>query len=219
MLAEPIETSVATSGVSPASVWLDQKDAVAKGVRRCDALLRMAGDRQDFSLLDVGCGPGLGIAYLEDRYGSMRERYLGVDISAPLVEAAREAWPEHRFEMRDIIASPLPELSHDFTLINGVLTARYAMTNEEMESFAMELLRAAWGATKTALSFNVMSPHVDWTREDLFHWQMDRAAAFCIGQLSRHVNILADYGLYEYTVQVFREPHPQGPIPSAWLRP
>jgi hypothetical protein len=45
---------------------------------------------------------------------------------------------------------------------------------------------------------------------------MDRAAAFCIQELSRHVNIIADYGLYEYTVQVFREPYPMTDTPDAW---
>lgn len=215
-LSAPIEASVAEEGVSPQSVWLDRAGAAEKGVRRCDALLRMIESRTEFTLLDLGCGPGLSLGYLEARYGPMVDRYLGVDVSEPLVEAARRAWPGHRFMVRDIIESPLPAESVQFTMINGVLTARYTLTHADMESFARDLLRSAFRSTSVALSFNVMSPHVDWKREDLFHWEMDRAAAFCTRELSRHVNIIADYGLYEYTVQVFREPHPMTRIPDAW---
>jgi SAM-dependent methyltransferase len=216
ILSTAIEESVARSGPTPAAVWLDKSGALDKGLRRCDAIFRMMSERQGRTILDLGCGPGLAIPYLEERHGPMHDRYLGIDISEQLLEAARKQWPRHAFEARDIVANTLPARSHDFCAINGVLTSKYTMSFAVMENFAKDLLRAAWAATNVALSFNVMSPHVDWAREDLFHWPMDSAAAFCIFNLSRHVNIIADYALYEYTVQVFREPHESTGIPPAW---
>ena len=215
-LSEPIEASVKSHGATPEAVWLDRSNAQEKGVRRCDAIFRMLDSRADSTILDLGCGPGLALGYLEDRHGLMVERYLGIDISEPLIDAARLAWPHHKFEVRDITANPLPAKCYDFTAINGVLTAKYTLPNDAMESFVTELLSAAWQSTSVALSFNVMSIHVDWMRDDLFHWPLDRAAGFCISQLSRHINIIADYDLYEYTVQVYREPYLQGRIPDAW---
>jgi len=215
-LSEPIEASVKSIGVSPEAVWLDRANTLEKGVRRCDAIFRMMGPRPDSTILDLGCGPGLALGYLEDRYGPMAERYLGVDISEPLIANARLAWPHHKFEVRDIITNPLPAPPHDFTAINGVLTAKFALTHDTMESFVGELLVAAWQTTSVAMSFNVMSTHVDWMRDDLFHWPMDKAVGFCVSQLSRHVNIIADYGLYEYTVQVFRKPYPSRQTPDYW---
>jgi SAM-dependent methyltransferase len=217
-LSEPIEASVTSCGVSPEAVWLDRTNAQAKGVRRCDAIFRMLDSRAGYTILDLGCGPGLALSYLEDRQGPMVERYLGIDISEPLIDAARLAWPHHKFEVRDIIAEPLLATSHDFTAINGVLTAKYGLSHDTMECFATELLTSAWQSTSVALSFNVMSTHVDWMRDDLFHWPMDRVAGFCISHLSRHINIIADYDLYEYTVQVFRYPHPQGQAPDSWYQ-
>jgi hypothetical protein len=85
-----------------------------------------------------------------------------------------------------------------------------------MENFAQRLLQCSWQSTSDAISFNVMSPHVDWTRDDLFHWPLDRAVAFCVAKLSRHVNVISDYGLYEYTVQVFRSSRTAGQIPEGW---
>jgi SAM-dependent methyltransferase len=216
VLSAPIEQSISERGVTPQAVWLDREAALVKGVRRGDAIFRMIGARQHFTILDLGCGPGLALAYLEERYGSLSERYCGVDVSELLIQQARKMWPRHKFVVRNIVAEPLPELAYDFTAINGVLTAKYTLTHDQMEVFAVNLLQAAWRSTEIAMSFNVMSPYVDWTRDDLFHWPIERAAAFCISKLSRHINIIADYGLYEYTVQVFREPRVPSQIPKAW---
>ena len=217
-LPEPIERSVRERGVSPDSVWLDRERGTEKMLARADATTRMIDDATAaFSLLDVGCGPGLSLAWLSQRFEARMARYCGVDLSTSLVEEARKRWPGHEFVRRDIIADPYPPEAFDFTIINGVLTAKFSLSHEAMEEFAMALLSSAWRSTKFALSFNVMSPHVDWTREDLFHWPMDRAAAFCTARLSRHLNILADYGLYEYTVQIFRQPRSfDRPVPPAW---
>jgi len=179
-------------------------------------MFSMLGGASDFSLLDLGCGPGFSLGYLQDRFGSMECRYLGVDISAYLVELAQKEWPRHNFIVRDVIADPLPTLAYDYTVLCGVLTGKMDLTFEAMEEFAQSLLSSAWNSTRIAMSFNVMSSHVDWTRDELFHWPIDSAVAFSVSRLSRHINIISDYGLYEYTVQIYREPRRQEAVPPAW---
>ena len=219
ILSSMIENSVEQRGLSPQAVWMDKEDGLVKGVRRCDAMFRAIPRTGPFTLLDVGCGPGFAIPYLQETFGDACTSYLGIDVSVPLTAAARAKWPDHAFEVRDIVADPLPDLSYDHVVLNGVVTAKFSLPQAEMEDFAMSLLAAAWRSARLSLSFNVMSIHVDWTRDDLFHWPMDRAAAFCVTQLSRHFNIIADYGLYEYTVQVFRTARPASPVPRGWLTP
>ena len=216
LLSRPIEESVARHGASPAAVWMDRHDTLNRGTRRCEAIFRMIGACQTFSILDVGCGPGFAVDFLNDRYGPEAFQYCGVDVSEALLAAASARAPRQTFMHRDIIANPLPELSYDFTAINGVLTARYSLLHREMENFAFSLLELAWRSTRVTLSFNVMSPYVDWTRDDLFHWPVDQALNFCTAKLSRHFNVIADYGLYEYTIQILRYPIEQGRVPEEW---
>ena len=145
--------------------------------------------------------------------------YHDMDISPIMIDLARHEWPEHRFELRDIMVDQLPDLAYDYTIIRGAFTSKATLSYEEMELFVKALLSAAWPATRQALAFNVLSIHVDWQRSDLFHWPVDAALAFCKSALSRHVVVRADYGMYEYTVQVYRTPRPlSGPIPPRWLR-
>ena len=171
-----------------------------------------------FSLLDLGCGTGLLLDYLQARTDLPPIDYKGIDVSPIIIDAARRQWPKHEFEVRDILADPLPAASVDYTIADGVCTTRAELSYDEMEAFAKALTAAAWRSTRKALAINFMSTHVDWTRDDLFHWPIDAAVAHCKRELSRHVVIRADYGAGEYTLQVYREPIADSiPTPKRWL--
>jgi SAM-dependent methyltransferase len=218
-LIKPIEEGVRRHGPTPKGVWLDKRNSEENGVRRFDAMFDMMSGAQDFDLLDLGCGPGLALGYIESRGWKSRLRYHGIDVSGLMIKLAEQEWPSVRFEQRDIITDPLPDAAYDYTIVNGVCTARFAKSHHEMEQFVRTLLAAAWRSTRRGLAFNVMSIHVDWQRDDLFHWPIDTAVDFCKNHLSRHVVVRADYGLYEYTTQVYRAPRPlSGPTPARWVR-
>ncbi len=159
------------------------------------------------SLLDLGCGPGLLVDHLQGSPLGARIDYRGIDLSAPMLDAARRAWPQLCFEQRDILAQPLAPGSVDYVILNGVLTERNAVPREQMVAFAVELLSAAFAAARVGIAFNVMSKLVDWERDDLFHWGFEEMAAALAPRLSRHLAIRADYGLREYTTYVYREPN------------
>jgi SAM-dependent methyltransferase len=158
------------------------------------------------SVLDLGCGPGLLLDHLHDRGRLDAIAYQGIELSEPMLAAARAHWPDHEFTRRDIVAAPLPPRSVDYVILNGVLTERRATPQAEMAAYALDLLAAAFEAARVGIAFNVMSKLVDWERDDLFHWGFDEMARGVVGRLSRHIRIRADYGLYEYAVYVYREP-------------
>jgi SAM-dependent methyltransferase len=157
------------------------------------------------ALLDLGCGPGLLLDYLE-RTGRRQDfDYIGVDLCEPMLESARRLWPDYRFARQDIVAQPLPGGLVDYVILNGVLTERRGASHAQMADYAVNLLDAAFRTARVGIAFNVMSKLVDWERDDLFHWGFDDMTAAVSRRLSRHIRIRADYGLYEYTVYVYRQ--------------
>ena len=68
------------------------------------------------------------------------------------------------------------------------------------------LVSAAYRAARYGVAFNAMSRHVDWERDDLFHWGFDEVAAFLKRELTPNVAFRADYGLYEFTAFAWRYP-------------
>jgi SAM-dependent methyltransferase len=182
--------------------WPRAEDVDVRNAVMLD-VCRDAGARA--SLLDLGCGIGLLPDFLRARGLLEHFDYLGIDLSARMVTAAKARHPDLRFEVRDVLKNPLGDGVFDYVIMNGLLTVKASLAQGEMEEFASSMIEAAFRAARRGLAFNVMSEHVDWKREDLFHWPFDRAAAFLKRACSRHVVFRADYGLYEYTAYVFRE--------------
>jgi SAM-dependent methyltransferase len=184
--------------------WPNQQDAETRYRVMLDVMGRDAVT-PGTSLLDFGCGAGHLWQYMAEQ-GSEKLRYMGLDASSKFVALAKAKFPELEFQCRDVLSdsSSLPEA--DYVVMNGVLTEKRGMSFDEMWNYAQRLLERVYPAARRGLAFNVMSKHVDWERDDLFHLPFDMLAAFLRERLSRHVQFRADYGLYEYTAYVYREP-------------
>ena len=127
------------------------------------------------SLLDFGCGASHLYEHLR-RDGRTDVDYAGLDLSP-------------RF---------------DYAVLNGVFTEKLDLSFEEMLDFWQRMVTAVFGLVTRGIAFNVMSKHVDWEREDLFHLPLDTLGAFLTSSVSRNFVVRNDYGLYEYTTYVYR---------------
>jgi SAM-dependent methyltransferase len=168
-------------------------------------------------LLDLGCGPGLCLDYLAAMGCLNRLQYHGIDLSSAMIDVARSRWPTHEFSCRNILTAPLPEQSFDIVIMNGVLTERVSLSVEAMTKLAETLVAAAFRLARIGIAFNAMNAQVDWKRNDLFHWPFDALAEFLKREVGPHYDFRADYGLYEYTCFVHRQPRrPTSPMTDTW---
>jgi SAM-dependent methyltransferase len=170
-------------------------------------------------LLDLGCGPGFLLDYLSHLGLLDRVDYTGTDLSAEILAEAARRWPRQRFLMRDIRTEPFTEGAFDYAVLCGVFTVRFSLPREDMIKLTLETLQSTWRSIRYALAYNVMSKHVEWERDDLFHLSCDEAVRMAREELgTREVRILHDYGLYEYTCLVFREPvRDVATLPADWF--
>lgn len=184
--------------------WPNEDDLV----RRFEALTSIMGiEKPGFkqvSLLDLGCGVGLLIDFLKSRKVLDHIQYQGIDISDLMIKEAVHLFPDYQFEVRDILKDRLPAGSVNFVIMNGLLTEKRELAQNEMVDFAKQIISEAWNIADTGIAFNVMSTHVDWKRDDLFHWELDEVADFLVKNCSRNIRIYMDYGLREYTVHVVK---------------
>ena len=73
-----------------------------------------------------------------------------------------------------------------------------------MLDYFKQLVKAVFSKARKGLAFNVMSKDVDWERDDLFHLSFDELSKFLTEEVSRNFVIRNDYGLYEYTVYIYK---------------
>ncbi|PWJ20216.1 class I SAM-dependent methyltransferase [Jannaschia seohaensis] len=168
-------------------------------------------------LLDVGCGLGLLLDYLEANALLDRVAYTGVDLNDRVLAEVRRRWPDHRFDRRDVREQPYDPGAFDMAILCGIFTSRFECSYEMLRDLAQTTLMAVWPSVTGGLAFNSISKHVDWERDDLFHWPLDEIMAFCKRDLSRHVSFKLDYGLWEVSTLVRKAPAAQTDIvPSRW---
>jgi SAM-dependent methyltransferase len=219
-LAAEYDLGVAERGFTLSGIgWPNPADLATRFETLFSAvdLLRYSRERP-LRLLDVGCGPAFLLDYLAANDLIDQVDYTGVDISEPLVEHARARWPGRRFERRDLRDEPFADGAFDYAVICGVFGGRCGLSHHDMRALTEATLTSLWPAVAEGLSFNVMSKHVDWERDDLFHWPLDDIMAFCKAKLSRHVAMRLDYGLWETAVFVRKAPSPaKSEVPDYWL--
>lgn len=220
-IQDSIEQRFAALGASPQGLWWPNAADLAT---RYDVFIRPlieeAGGAR-LRLLDFGCGAGFLPDWLAANGLLGAVDYTGLDISPPVLATARGRHPGLRFVQADILKDGVPAAAdgrpHDAVVACGTFTCRFANRHDAMRGFVEESLAALWQATGRCLVFNAMSKHVDWEREDLFHWGADEVMRFCRARLSRHVEMRSAYGLWECSYHVWREPRRGSScLPTNW---
>jgi SAM-dependent methyltransferase len=179
--------------------WPNEQDAKT----RYQIMAEVVRENVPVSLLDFGCGTSAFYQYLIDTNQSRDIEYSGLDINKSFCSASKEKFPDAEFYNKDILED-LEIPSFDYIVCNGTFTEKLDLSQEEMMNFFTSAVTKLWGKCSRGIAFNLMSKHVDWEREDLFHVSLDELGWFLKENLSRNFVIRNDYRLYEYTVYVYK---------------
>jgi hypothetical protein len=169
-------------------------------------MLEVIKDRvSTVSLLDFGCGASQLYEFIRNgHHGNIV--YSGLDLSEKFVSLSKKKYPEVTYYCTDILDEDVQIPDFDYIVMNGVFTERRSLTYSEMIEYFQSVLSRVFNKCRIGIAFNVMSSHVDWERGDLFHLPFDTLAKFLTKGLSRHFIFRNDYGLYEYTTYVYKNP-------------
>ena len=201
-IIEHYESCLVTHGDTHLGVDWPKADDAKTRYRVMLDLIRAPRDRA-VKVLDFGCGASHLYAYIIDKEMKGIE-YVGLDISSKFIELSRKKFPMNQYICADILENPAAVPSFDYIVMNGVFTEKRTLTFQEMLSYFQRTLIAVFEKAECGIAFNVMSKHVDWEREDLFHLPFDTLTRFLTSALTRNFVIRNDYGLYEYTTYVYR---------------
>lgn len=181
--------------------WPNQADALTR--YRVMLEVVRAQEPATVSLLDFGCGASHLYDYMLEN-GIRNIDYSGLDLSEKFVQLSRQKHPAVNYYCIDILkdSSSLPQF--DYIVMNGVFTEKRELSHEEMWDYFRQMILKAFEHTRVGMAFNVMSAHVDWERDDLFHLPIDKLSSFLVKNVSRDFVVRHDYKLYEYTTYIYR---------------
>lgn len=163
-------------------------------------LCKILPEAGHFSLNDLGCGYGALLDHVTESHPSFR--YIGLDISDEMLDAARKRHAGHPQATFEKAATPLE--TADFTVASGIFNVMLGAPLEEWERYFQNTLDAMDNHSRLGFSFNCLTSYSDpdRKRKDLYYADPCKIFDLCKTRYSRHVALLHDYGLYEFTILV-----------------
>jgi SAM-dependent methyltransferase len=173
----------------------------AKGqALRFEQLLRICDFGASFSLDDVGCGWGALPGYLRRRHPQADVDYLGIDLSAEMVEKAtrrHRGVPSVAFVQGD--ASPRRA---DYAVASGIFNVRGEASTRLWQRFVAECLSRMSASSRRGFAVNFLAPlpKGDLAVPELYRPRPQSWARFCETELGCRVELADGYGLREFTL-------------------
>ena len=155
-------------------------------------------------ILDVGCGLGDLVPYLDARSGGDFQ-YSGIDLSSRLVEQARVGFggDNRVFYCGDILDPDFrdkPDMAvFDLVFLSGALSFRV----DDNIAFAKSMIKYLFALCTETLSLNFLSTHVDSQENKNFHYDPSEMFAYA-KSLTPWVTLYHDYPLWEFTLKMRR---------------
>lgn len=171
--------------------------------KRFEALLAL-GDFHGARVLDVGCGFGDFLAFLQAR--GVRPRYTGIDLCEPMIERCRERFAPGvgHFEVADVLAWQARG-GYDYVVASGIFGLDAPGARERIEPTLRRLLE--WSRIGAAANFlSARSPAKVDARVYVDPTEMLRAAM----ELTPAVRLDHGYLPNDFTLHLYRTP--------AWAR-
>jgi predicted TPR repeat methyltransferase len=160
--------------------------------------LRVADhDHGPFELNDFGCGYGALVGYLRSR--ELDVAYRGFDLSASMLEHAQRNYGDASF------VGSIDGLGRaDYTVASGIFNVKLDVPTEDWREYVLGTLETIARLSAKGFAFNMLTSYsdADRMRDDLYYGDPLFFFDLCKREYSRHVALLHDYGLYEFTMIV-----------------
>lgn len=164
--------------------------------------LRLLEADPDASVLDLGCGYGDFLDFLRAR--GDRRAYVGWDVAPEMIAAARARHGEAPDSAWNVGA--MPDAPCDYAIASGVMNVKGAVEAEAWAVYVEGVIETLAASGRRGFGFNMLSLASDpeKRRPHLFYADPVDMLRQCLKRYGRHVAVLQDYGLWEFTVLVRR---------------
>jgi SAM-dependent methyltransferase len=176
-------------------------DSIITQEVRFQQLLKICNFSAPFALNDVGCGYGALFSYLNRYHSKTDIDYLGVDVSPAMISQADSLQRDlSRVGFR--VASISPRLA-DYSVASGIFNVKLDHPLDKWQRYIGKTLVDMHATSRLGFAVNFMTPDaVNENPEGLYCTTPDPWIRFCEDQLRSSAQVIAGYGLREFTLLV-----------------
>jgi SAM-dependent methyltransferase len=167
---------------------------------RFEQLCRIIDEPGAYSINDLGCGYGALFDFLNSRYQSCT--YNGYDVSGEMIRAATTRYGGNPSAKFAVTSEPLS--TADYGVASGIFNVRLGRSDAQWRAYLEATLDILHRTSHRGFAFNCLTSYSDADKMQEYLYYADPCMLFdlCKRRYSRHVALLHDYGLYEFTVLV-----------------
>lgn len=199
-VADYYSSKLAEHGETPRGVdWNGEESQML----RFEQLAKVISTPGDFSLNDLGCGFGSLFEFLKLRYRDYS--YNGYDVSADMIRAAGMRHVDDTNANFEVACEP--SVIADYGFASGIFNVRLGRNDVEWREYLEATLDVLDRTSSKGFAFNCLTSYSDQEKMRDYLYYSDPCALFdlCKKRYSRHVALLHDYGLYEFTILVRKD--------------
>jgi SAM-dependent methyltransferase len=164
-------------------------------------LLKICNFSAAFALNDVGCGYGALLSYLTKYHLETYIDYLGFDVSPAMIYHADRL--QRDFSRASFIVGKVSPRTADYSVASGIFNVKLDQPLDKWERYIGRTLVDMRASSRRGFAVNFMIPSAfNENPKDLYCTAPNPWIQFCEDQLRSSAQVLADYGLREFTLLV-----------------
>lgn len=169
-------------------------------IQRFEQLTRILPKAEPFALNDLGCGYGALVDHLNSRHQNFS--YYGYDVSGDMIDVARNRFANAPNVQFAVAAEPASTV--DFGIASGIFNVKLEATDADWRKHMETTIEGMDRTSRYGFAFNCLTSYSDENKMRKYLYYADPCYFFdlCKRRYSRHVALLHDYGLYEFTILV-----------------
>src|ERR1700682_3367475 len=186
----------------PTPLGVDWNSLEAQDARFVEMLPLFQGRRDLGVVIDYGSSYGALFDFLRERGFTLE--YWGYDFCEEVVDVGRKRLAYDASVHFTSDYDLLPRA--DYCLASGLFNAPLATPPDDWLAFVLESLEEMWRVSGRGMAFNALTSYSDPERQrpDLYYPDPCQLFDYCKRNLSRHVSLLHDYELFDFTMIVRR---------------
>lgn len=181
-------------GIFPRS--LDWGSEVSQELR-FDVLAKI-GNLNGKSLLDVGCGLGDLLNYLQTH--DTKADYTGYDITPIMIELAQKRFPHANFQVSDLLDETDAQPQFDYVFASGIFYLRQV----EGIGYLGAMVRKMFSLCRKGIAFNTLSILALNRNPDEFYADPSQVLTMCL-EITPSVILRHDYLPHDFTLYLYKK--------------
>ena len=165
-------------------------------------ILNDVGNLKNKKIIDLGCGFGDLIPYLDNKLGANNYEYVGVDINDRILEISKSKYPEKKFLCQDILSNDFNEIA-DYVISTSTFNNK--LIDESNYSFIKKILNKCYSISNCGVAVDFMTSYVDYKiDDDVFYYKPEEI--FKISKsITKRVTLRHDYKLFDFCIYLYKD--------------